>query len=70
VCRGVHALFRLRGDHAPRSVPINGRILSGVTRCTGAWTSAGRFAGSVPIEPFEGSRWRLRRARQRLWDLN
>ncbi len=48
-----------------RSVSINVRTLSGVTRRTGARVERrGCSAGSLSIEPFERSRWRLRRTRR------
>jgi hypothetical protein len=42
----------------------NDRTVSGVTRRASARLKGGRaLAGSLPIEPFERSRWRLRRTR-------
>jgi hypothetical protein len=49
----------------------NDMTLSEVTRRSDARCERRcRIAGSLSIEPFERSRWRLRRTRSKLWGLN
>jgi hypothetical protein len=43
-------------------LPLNVRPLSEVPRRHGAML-AGLFSGALSIEPYEGSRWRMRRTR-------